>query len=87
MASRAGESSPTPTQVAEGYRTLRDKMRLSVALLALGLGYLALTRGHALLYAGIAAGYLTWALFALCMVRRALERALRELGRLPDPRP
>jgi hypothetical protein len=86
MARRAGKSSPTPAQVAEGYRLLRDKMRLSVVLLALGLAYLALTRGHALLFAGIAAAYLAWALFALHMVRRALEHGLRELQRFPDAR-
>ena len=84
MARRAATTSPTPAEVAEGYRLLRDKMRLSVVLLALSLAYLALTRGHVLLFAGIAAGYLAWALFALYTVRRALEHGLRELQGFSD---
>ena len=86
MARPAAKTDPTPAEVAEGYRLLRDKMRLSVILLVLALAYLALTRGHALLFAGIALVYLAWALFALHTVRRALEHGLRELQGFPDPR-
>ncbi len=87
MARRPGKWSPTPAEVAEGYRELRDKMRLSVVLLVVALAYLALTRGHALLFAAAAAAYLAWALLALHMVRRALDRGLRELECFADPVP
>jgi hypothetical protein len=65
---------PTAAEIARGYRSLRDRMLLSVAWLGLAAAYLALTRGDPLLWCAVVLGYGLWATTALALVRRALRR-------------